>query len=173
MDWLVRAQRFETAAHGLLSKYESSADSRVIKLEQSYDQLDLLNLKQDDLFRQSLRCVEQKLFRAAHVMCWVACMDFILETLDGVGIDAILTAYPKWQKVKSVRELAEYVPEAQLVDALGKLGLATKGQIKSFAGLLHRRNECAHPTAYLPELNETLGYIAETLNRIQDLKKTT
>ena len=37
-------------------------------------------------------------------------------------------------------------------------------------GLLTRRNECAHPSTYLPGLNETLGYIAETLNRIEYLQ---
>jgi hypothetical protein len=169
MDWLARVQKFEASAHQLLVPFEGANGSRIIKLEESYGKLDILNLKQDDLFRQALRCTEQGLYRAAHVMCWAACMDFIQEKLQERGMAAIYTAYPNWQRVKDVAELAEYVPEAQLVDALQKLGLATKGQTKALQGLLHRRNECAHPTTYYPAANETLGYISETLQRIQSL----
>lgn len=96
-------------------------------------------------------------------------MDYILEKLEANGISTLLAQYPKWPKVKNMSELAEHVPEKQLVDALQKLGLATKNQTKAFSSLLERRNECAHPTSYLPELNETLGYISETLKRLRDL----
>lgn len=170
MDWLARVQKFEASAHKLLAPFEDANGTRVLKLEESYNKLNVLNLKQDDLFRQSLRCTEQGLYRAAHVMCWAACMDFIQEKLQAKGMAAIYVEYPKWQRVKDVAELAEYVPEAQLVDALQKLGLATKGQVKALQGLLHRRNECAHPSTYYPASNETLGYVSETLQRIQSLK---
>ena len=170
MDWLRRAQQFESEAHRLLEPFEDAGSSRVRMLEESYEKLHLLNLKQDDLLRQSLRCAEKELYRAAHVMCWAACMDFIQEKLQGVGMAAIYAVYPSWHRVKNVDELAEYVPEAQLIDALQKLDLASKGQIKALHGLLHKRNECAHPTNYFPGRNETLGYISEVIQRIQSLK---
>ena len=169
MDWLERVRGFEATAHSLLAQYESSQESRVVKLEETYSQLNLLNLKQDDLVRQALRCTEQGLYRAAHVMCWAAVMDFIEEKLEVCGIGVLLLHYPKWHKSKDVSELAEYVPERQLLEALKPMGLATKNQVKGLIGLLERRNECAHPTAYLPELNETLGYISESLKRIKTL----
>ena len=172
MDLISRIKKFEESAHTLFGQYEDSSASRVIGLERSYEKLNLLNIRQDDLFRQSLRCAEAGLFRAAHVMCWAACMDYLQDILESHGILKIQATYPKWQKTKDVAELAEYVPEAQLVEALHKLGICTKNQAKAFAGLLNKRNECAHPSTYLPGLNETLGYISEVLQRIEALPKS-
>ena len=60
----------------MLATHETSG-SRVVILEESYDKLTKLTLKQDELFRQALRYVEHQLFRAAHVLgglaswiCW-------------------------------------------------------------------------------------------------------
>jgi hypothetical protein len=53
--------------------------------------------------------------------------------------------------------------------SLQAVGLATKNEKNALLDLLRRRNECAHPTGYLPGVNETLGYIAEVLQRIQRL----
>jgi hypothetical protein len=32
-------------------------------------------------------------------------------------------------------------------------------------GLLARRHECAHPSSYTPNLNQSLGYVSELLER--------
>lgn len=167
LNWWEWIERFELDAHAILGIHEAAGGSRIVKLENTYNQLQLLNLKQDDLFRQALRCAENGLYRAAHVMCWAACMDFIQAKLGEDGLIAIKSAYPAWPRVQDVGELAEYIPERQLVEALKKVGLSTKNEVKALIGLLDRRNECAHPTDYLPELNETLGYISEVLKRIQ------
>lgn len=42
--------------------------------------------------------------------------------------------------------------------------------MKALHGLLNRRNECAHPSEYFPDLNETLGYIGELFKRIKQLQ---
>ena len=166
--WAARAQGFELEAHKILSAHEGSTASRVVVLESAYKALDLLNLKQDDIMRQALRCAENGLYRAAHVMAWAACMDYIEEKLSADNLGRLREARPSWRG-RDVREMAEYVPEHQLIEALKTLGLTTKNETNALLGLLRRRNECAHPTDYLPQANETLGYISEVLQRINNL----
>ncbi len=96
-------------------------------------------------------------------------MDFILETLADDFI-ALQTIRPNWRG-GDIAEMAEYVPERQFVEVLRDRGLATKNEVAALVGLLQRRNECAHPSGYLPGINETLGYLAEILQRIRLLKR--
>ena len=70
----------------------------------------------------------------------------------------------KW-KLRSIDDLQEY-SDFQVGDACKEAGVITRNQAKSFHGLLHRRNQCAHPTGYSPSLDETLGFLTESLNLI-------
>jgi len=169
-EWVVKADRFKVEAHKLLQTHEASEGSRVIQLEQTYDNLSLLNLKQDDLFRQAIRCAENGLYRAAHVMAWAACEDFIEEKLSEDGLVKFRAKYASWQGA-DIREIAESVPERQFVDAMKALGLTTKNETSAFVSLLQKRNECAHPTNYYPDLNQTLGYMSEILSRLKSLSQ--
>jgi hypothetical protein len=164
----IRARAFKRAAEKVLATHESSP-ARVITLERTYDDLDELSLSQDDLFRQSLRCVEQGLFRAAHVMAWAAFMDFLEEKLAADGLVKMKALYPKW-KGDTMEEMREYVSEYAFIEATQPLKLCTKNQMKALHGLLNRRNECAHPSDYYPGVNETMGFIAEVLQRVRQLQ---
>jgi hypothetical protein len=37
-------------------------------------------------------------------------------------------------------------------------------------GMLSKRNECAHPNDFFPDMNMTLGYISELLSRVAALQ---
>jgi hypothetical protein len=113
--------------------------------------------------------VENELYRAAHVMAWAAFMDFLEEKLASDGLVKLRSLRAAW-KASSVDELRENVVEHQLIDAARDLGLLGKTESKALQGLLSKRNECAHPSDYFPGLNETLGYVAEVLNRIGHLQ---
>lgn len=165
---LERTRAFEAEAHEILGSHER-APSRIYLLDKTYEDLEHLTLKQDDLFRQAIRCVEHELFRAAHVLAWAAFMDFLQEKLAEDGLRRLGQEYPKWN-TSSIEELREEVPEYQLIEAARKLGLCRKSQMKALKGLLNRRNECAHPSDYYPGYNETLGYISEVLNRVRLLQ---
>jgi len=167
-DWLLRAEAFRNDANAILGTHESAQKSRIILLEETYDKLALLNLKQDNLFKQALRCAENELYRAAHVMAWAACEDFIEEKLSEDGLVKLRAARPAWQGA-DIREMAEYIPERQFVDVMKVLGLTTKNETAAFVSLLQKRNECAHPTGYYPDLNQTLGYMSEILLRLKSL----
>jgi hypothetical protein len=91
-----RLTAFRQEAHEILAVHESAA-SRIVILSDTYKELTSLSLAQDELLRQSLRCVESGLFRAAHVMAWAGFMDFLEERL---GSDALV-------KLRAVRATLE------------------------------------------------------------------
>ena len=170
-DVLSRVLAFEREAHRILSVHET-APSRIILLEDTYKSLGRLSLHQDELLRQALRCIENELYRAAHVMAWAGFMDFLEEKIASDGLVKLRGLRPSW-KASSTEELRENVVEFQLIDAARDLGLLGKTEAKALQGLLSKRNECAHPSPYFPSLNEALGYVSELLNRICQLTPRT
>lgn len=167
-DVFVRTRKFEKVAHSILGTHETSP-SRIVLLENTYKQLSGLSLKQDELFRQALRCVENQLFRASHVMAWAGFMDFLEEKLSSDGFAKLKHSRPNW-KFKSPEDFREQQTEHAIIEAAWDVGLCTKSEMKALHGLLNKRNECAHPTDYFPDLNETLGYFSELLKRIRVLQ---
>ncbi|MGI9861908.1 hypothetical protein SDD30_11075 [Moorella naiadis] len=161
---------FEREAHAILSRDETSK-SRIISLDDTRRHLESLSLEQDILIKQALLCVEKGVYRAAHVMAWVAFVDFLEKMLLSIGLKRIKEVKPGWSKFKSYQELCESVPEYQLIEVVNELGLISKTEMKTIHGLLSKRNECAHPSSYHPDLNESIGYISELLNRIKALKE--
>ena len=163
-----RAQLMARDAHAVLSRVES-AKSRRLTLDASYSALGRLSLKQDDLFRQALRCVEEELYRAAHVMAWAAFMDFLHEKLGEDGLVALNGARPNWS-VKAVEDLRNWA-DYQVIQAGKDCGLYGSTVMKALHGLLNKRNECAHPEEYYPGQNDTLGSIDELFKRLRMLKQ--
>lgn len=164
-DIISRARAFERDADKMLSKEEASPE-RVISIKETYKLLTGLSLKQDELIRQSLRCIENELFRAAHVLSWAALMDFIEERLSRNKFSRLNRIRPNW-KVKSLDDLREVGSDYQIIEALRDLKLCSKTEDKALKGLLNKRNECAHPTDYFPDLNQSLGYVSEVLQRLK------
>jgi hypothetical protein len=168
---LAKVKTFEKEAHAILAVHEASG-SRVIVLEESYEKLTKLSLKQDELFRQALRCVEHKLFRAAHVLAWAGFMDLLEEKLASDGLTKVRLVRPAW-KAKSIEDIRETYAEFQIIEVARDLDLCTKTQMKALHGMLNKRNECAHPSDFYPDVNDTLGYISELLSRIAILQPKT
>jgi hypothetical protein len=63
--------------------------------------------------------------------------------------------------------------EFQLIQAAKKLGLCSNTEMKALHGMLNKRNECAHPNDFFPDMNITLGYISELLTRVATLQTKT
>jgi len=126
-------------------------------------------VKQDDLLKQSLRCIENELYRAAHVMAWASLMDF-LEEKSVSDLNLLNSIRSNW-KIKSVEDLRDIGSDFQIIEAVKELQICTRTEEKALQGLLNRRNECAHPTDYYPKLNESLGYVSEIIQRIESFQK--
>ena len=163
-----KAQAFKQEAHRILARHEA-ATSRIILLSESYKKLSGLTLQQDELFRQALRCVEHSLFRSAHVMAWAGFADWLQNELMRKWLARLKQVRPNW-KVQTVEQLKEQFPEYQHIEACAEVGMCGKTVGKALQGLLNKRNECAHPSSYSPDLNETLGYVSELFKRIEILR---
>jgi hypothetical protein len=161
---LARVAELEVEARAILATHEGSGD-RIISLEDSYAKLDGLSLGQDELFRESLRAVQSGLFRAAHVLAWAGFVDFLHNLLWDEHGPALVAAMPNWT-IASAEDLRAY-GEYQVIEA-GKTCKAYKAStMRALHGYLDRRNECAHPSNYFPDLNMTLGYVSELVDRVK------
>ena len=63
--------------------------------------------------------------------------------------------------------------EFQLIEAARRLTLCTKTEMKALHGMLNKRNECAHPSDFYPDMNGSFGYISELLSRVKTLQGKT
>ena len=167
-DLLTKTRTFENEAHRILSIHETTV-YRVITIEDTYRTLTGLSLQQEILFREALRCVENQLFKAAHVMAWAAFMDYLEDKMIAEYLADIKIVRPKWT-ISNKEDLREQTTEHQLITICREVKLLNKNEEKAFHGLLNTRNECAHPSSYSPALNETLGYISQLLNRITTIQ---
>jgi hypothetical protein len=160
-------QRLEHDAQKALARHEASG-SRAMSLEDSYSQLGRLSLGQDELFREALRAIENSLYRASHVLAWAGFIDFLHNYLFEDGGTAITAEYPKWNLTgpEDLREVSEF----QVIEAGRAAKFYNKTTMKALHGLLNKRNECAHPSDFLPDLNETLGYLSELFKRVAYLQ---
>jgi hypothetical protein len=164
---LAQLASLEADAQTILATHEA-ASARVMTLEQSYELLTGLSLDQDELFREALRAVESNLYRAAHVLAWAGFVDYLHSYLLPDHQAALQSVQPKWQlgAAEELRDQADF----QVIQAAKAAGVFGKTVMKALHGLLNRRNECAHPSTYFPDLNQTLGYISELFSRIEKLK---
>lgn len=167
-NWAERLSSLHADALGLFATVESSK-TRKFSLDKSYDALSQMSLKEDELFRQALRCVELEVYRGAHILAWCGFFNCIIRLLESDGYVALKAARPNW-KFENTEELGENYSEHQIIEALKPMKITGKADQKALIGLLSRRNECAHPTEYFPDLNQTLGYISELFQRISKIQ---
>jgi len=167
-DIIRRINSFTAEAHEILAVHEM-APSRTVLLDDTYRELQRLSLRQDELLRQALRCVENKLYRAAHILAWTAFMDFIQSILASDGFRKLNIARTSW-KISSLEQLQEEINEFQLIEACKEVKLVSKSEMRLLHGYLSKRNLCAHPSDFYPDYNQTLGYLADILNTIKSMQ---
>lgn len=167
-DVIRRINSFAAEAHQILSVHEA-APSRTVLLDDTYRELQRLSLQQDELLRQALRCVENKLYRAAHILGWTAFIDLIQNVLSSDGFRKLNAAKTNW-KITSLEQLQEEINEFQLIEACKDVKLVNKSEMRVLQGLLSKRNLCAHPSNFFPDYNQTLGYVADILNTIKNIQ---
>ena len=169
-EYLKRIVAFRRTIQTISARVETSS-ARIITVEESYNQIGGLSIKQDDLFRQALRCIQNELYRAAYVMSWAAFIDFFHKKLAEDGLVKLKATRPNW-KLTDVIDLREQ-SDFQLIEAAKEIGFLNKTEKRALHGLLNSRNECAHPEDYYPGLNEALGYLSALVSRIKILKYRT
>jgi hypothetical protein len=129
-----------------------------------------LSVEQTALMQDALHCMQEGLFRAAYVMAWAAFMDFYEGRLDADGLVAVRQARPSWGAYqRSIAEMRERYPEAQLLEVGVDVHLLSFTEGKVLEGLHARRNQCAHPSDFVPDERLTQGYIYELMQIMEKL----
>ncbi|MCX6651187.1 MAG: hypothetical protein NT131_05990 [Methanomassiliicoccales archaeon] len=152
------------------SRIETSK-SRIINLDSTRKRINSLSIRQNNNFLEALRCIEFGLYKSAHVMAWAGFIDYLEQFMSQDNLKKIKEVKKDLEKYSTIEEIAENIVEFELIEIAFKMKLLTKKEKKTLQGLLSKRNECAHPCDYKPDLNETLGYVSELLNRIETLSK--
>lgn len=156
--------------HVRIASQAQGSRSRTASVEVTLRSIDALSTRQAELLKEAALAASYGLYRPAHVAGFAALVDALHQRADRLGqLGSITTKRPKWELV-TVDDLQEY-SDYQVGDACKDAGVITRNQTKSFHGLLHRRNQCAHPTGYSPSLDETLGFLTESLNLIDTWSK--
>jgi hypothetical protein len=158
----------EDDLRAVLGSHEGAKD-RVITIEQSYARLARLSVAQDDLMHEAISATQYGLYRSAHVAAWAALMDAIHDDIAVNGLAALQAVRPKWV-VPDIDALKQY-GDYELIEAAKAAKVYTNTFKKTLHSLLHRRNECAHPGGYNPDLNAALGYLSEILSAFEALQK--
>lgn len=158
------ADNFRREAEAIFGFSETSIH-RTADLAASYAAIDSLSANQADMLRQALRCVEVGVYRAAHVLGWACLADFLQQMADSDNFKALNAKYPDWQ-IKNLDCLRDKIGEFNLIEGMFHSGMITKAEKKALQAMLNKRNECAHPTEYFPDLNQSIGFIAECISRL-------
>jgi len=167
---ITSAKNFKKEALEIFGKHETSK-FRTITIEQTKKNLKQLSIRQDKLFSEAIGCIEKGFYRASIVIAWAGFIDCIESILESDGMKKVHTLRPNWKKFKNIEMLKESISEYQIIEVAKDTGLLTKSECKTLHGLLSKRNECAHPTNFEPSLNDSLGYISELLNRLENILK--
>jgi hypothetical protein len=167
-----RMNKFQSEAHRILSIHESSKKSRVILLSESFKKLEMLSIKEEILFQEALKCIENEFNRSAIILSWVGFMHFLLDKIENYGLQNVAVKRPAWN-YKTIEELTEKQAEFNIIELLPEIGFCSKTEKKALQGLLNKRNECAHPSSHTPDINESLGYISELFKRIEQIQSKT
>lgn len=165
-QWQQKAAAAQEEAHKILAIHEGAVKSRVIVLEDVMRKLAASPLPPDvqNYFREAVICLEHDARRAAIVLSWAGFFYILCEKMFNQYEAELRAAYTNWQ-FASFEELKETYNEFQLIEAMKKVGLISKAEMRQFQGLLAQRNQCAHPTRYQPGMNEALGFVSQVLDQ--------
>ena len=170
-DQIVKeAEKFRKEANALLSKHETSV-TRVLDMQKTLKQIASLNLKQQYLLDEAVDCIQHESFRAAHVIAWAAMADYLEEWLIEDKKGNLVQHRPNWN-ITSVEAMMEKTGEHDVIVTLRVCGYIKKNTEQSLIALLKRRNLCAHPTGYDPDLNMTVGFVSELRHWFSKLEKS-
>lgn len=160
-EWRKRAKAAEKEGHKILAAHEASR-SRVIHLNSLLNHLSGAPIDIQEYFKEAIKCLETGCIRAGMVMAWCGFFEIFSFSLLANKETEVRTKRTAW-KFKDLAELKENVAEAQILDVAKEVAHVGKAQLRILQGHLATRNQCAHPTLYVPSLNTGIGYIDELI----------
>lgn len=156
-----RARLAERASHEILMRHGWSR-SRVTTVKDLSRHLDSLPIDINSYFREAIGCLEYDFRRAAIVLAWAGFFGVFSEHLFNHHLQELISARKNWD-LKSLEDLKERV-ESQVLEAGKVISVVSKAEERILQGLLAKRNQCAHPSLFVPSVNDTIGYLDQTIS---------
>jgi hypothetical protein len=147
------------ASHRAIVGSVQQSKARAATVEATLQAIAKLPVMQQELLTEAAEATRAGLYRSACVSAFAALADSLHERIGRKGALPTIAAARKWT-LTSVEDLREYA-DHNVADAAKEALVISKAQMKSFHGLLHRRNQAAHPSGAKPTVDEALGYISE------------
>ena len=143
--------------------------ARAATVEDTLKNIGKLPAIQQEMLTEASQAVRSGLYRSATVAAFAALVDALHERIDRKGALPIIAAARNWKltTIEDIRDQADY----NVAEAAKDAAVITKTQMKSFHGLLHRRNQSAHPSGARPTIDEALGFISECIRLMDALQK--
>lgn len=162
-----RANAAKRAANEILAAHELSP-SRIIHLEDLLKRLSGEPVDVQVYFKEAIKCLELELYRPAIVMSWAGFFHCFMEAFFQKHEQKIRDKRGNWS-FHDVSELKEATSESQLIETAKIIRFINKADARVLDGYLSKRNQCAHPTLYKPNMNEAIGYVDVMISRSLDL----
>jgi hypothetical protein len=157
------------AAHRALLGTVQVSKARAATVEATLLAIGKLPTMQQELLNEAAVAVRSGIYRSATVSAFAALVDGLHHRIDRKGALPKIAALRKWT-LSTVDDLREYA-DFNVAEAAKDVAVITKAQMKTFHGLLHRRNQAAHPSGAKPTVDEALGYISECVRLMDALQK--
>ena len=149
------------ADHRKITRTVQYSRARAATVEETLRMIAKGSPLQAELLSEAAKAVQAGLYRSAIVAAFAAATDSLLTRIERRGV-SIVFATQTWS-ASTVEELRETHSEYRIAEAAKQARVITKTQMKTYHGLLHRRNRAAHPTGFTPSMDEALGFANEAL----------
>lgn len=157
------------AAHGAVLGAVQTSKARAATVEATLRAIGKLPLIQQELLTEAAQAVRAGLYRSATVAAFAAVTDALHQRIERNGALATIAAAKKWT-LTTVEDLREQTDHT-VAEAARDASVITKAEMKTFHGLLHRRNQSAHPSGARPTVDEALGFISESVRLMDAFQK--
>lgn len=118
---------------------------------------------------EAIKCLGVEALRASVVFVWSGTIRVLQEemmTYPLIDVNRSLQKYnPKTREIKVIDDFA-FTNDANTLLAARDLGLVDKGQHIILGHSLDLRNQCGHPSNYVPTLNKVKVFIEEMVQLV-------
>lgn len=156
-----RAELAQRSSHEVLIRHGWSR-YRVTTVKDLMQHLESVPVDINSYFREAIGCLEHDFRRAAVVLSWAGFYGVFSEHLFNHHLEKLKSTREKW-KLVSIEDLKEKI-ESQVLEAAKMISVLSKADERILQGLLAKRNQCAHPSLLVPSINDTIGYLDQTLS---------
>ncbi|MBN3510125.1 hypothetical protein JYB55_14875 [Mycolicibacterium septicum] len=172
LAWLSGLREFQQA-HAIPVE-DSSKEAPAAALSSLRDAAKKAPAAYADYLTEAVECYERHLYRAAILMIWAATVEHlygVVEAHQG-GLKKIEAANKtRYGTSKTYRRITNkngllYLSESQFIQLAEDAGLINRNARRTLTERLTLRNQCGHPTGYVPGREETVIFVESLVNNI-------